>query len=450
MSRAAWAGMLTVLVVAVVVAAAFAGMVLGLNDQSDAQRARLAADQPAPPSWGTTGNALTTAELHALAGARTAAIRDGDLDRFLAPLAPDAKLRRSQTRLFNNLRKLDLQVATYKPIGDLGRASDSFGRRVTLEFDVAFEHQLRRFDTQPAVEWYRWTVTKASRDAQPVITAVTGAPELGDHTVAWPAPWDRYPEMQVVTGRRVLMLVDAPMAATARRWLPTAEAAAQENLATWRASGATGQINEHYVLTIVPNRRELDALWDAEKDYRDAAGIAIPMRSPDPIEPRSGSVRIVLDGSSGYFSDTAGVLELMRHEMAHALADGLTGTSTTLDGWITEGFAEYVAHLGRRHSSKADGARRAVAAGAKLRLEPYRFDYFNIIEGQTHVDYFTGHQAMRYLAKKYGPKAPFLLVSAYYRDADRDAALAAVGAPDFNTFRRAALAYAKAELRKNQ
>ena len=87
-----------------------------------------------------------------------------------------------------------------------------------------------------------------------------------------------------------------------------------------------------------------------------------------------------------------------------------------------------------------------MAAGRTIRLAKAEF-LLHTDRGQTDLDYWSGHQAMRYLAATYGPTAPYRLVSAYYRGGKRDAALAEVGAPPYAKFAPAAIAYARNQLR---
>ncbi|WP_189169717.1 hypothetical protein [Pilimelia anulata] len=437
--------------------AVVAGYVLGGLDRRQ-QYAENRSGWP-PPTVGVGGantNELTVAELQKLANARSEAIRSKDRTGFLAPLAANAKLRAGQTRLFDNLQKVNFAQAGYRPIWHEGRAADSFGRAITVSFDVSFVHQLAGYDPLPVTEWYRWTVTKPHRTAQPVITAVTGAPAPGlgfSKTVFWPAPWDRWADMRVVKGKRVVLLVDAPMAATARRWLPAADAAAEANLAAWRKAGAPGATFETFVASIVPTKREMDALYQVADQTQDAAGWAMPMVDHGhPERPEPTGVRVVVDANSSFFRDGT-VAELWRHEFAHALIAGMNVNKTDPDNglsgqdlWIVEGFAEYLANHGGPAQTRATTARADVAAGRTIRLA--KAELLAVADRrQTDLDYWSGHQAMRYLAAKYGPTAPYRLVSAYYRAGKRDTALAEVGAPPYASFAPAAIAYARSQLR---
>jgi hypothetical protein len=396
---------------------------------------------------------LSMQDLDALATAREKALNAQDLQGFLAPLDKgNPKLVESQTRLFENLHKVPFAVRRYEPFDQAGRAVDRFGRGVSVKLDVAFAHQIDGFDVAPVTEWYRWTVTRKDATSPPVITDVTGAPGTGSasKTVYYPAPWDAYPDMQVVRTDRTLFLSDGANLPASRKYAPVAEAAAQRVVGAWQAQGRPDRVVDRFVVTIVKDKSALASLYQMSEEKPTEEGHSIPMLVAQRGSNAIGGARVVVDGTSGLLSRDGGD-ELFRHEFAHSLIankyranpdDGLWGK----ENWVAEGFAEYVAN---RESGTAGprlaSAMRAVRSGAVTIDRLPTNDSWN--SGDVSFQYYLGHQAMRYIKQQYGEAKVFAFVLAVYDGGTPDSAARAVLGVDLDSFEAGWRTFTRAETR---
>jgi hypothetical protein len=417
-----------------------------------------------PASGNGTGAAttatvqITKADLDTLVDARSSALTRDSRDDFLKPLAPgDASLRTGQGHLFDNLQKLPFTVARYATLEQKGRSADRFGRAVTIDLDVAFVHQIEGYDAAPVAEWYRWTVTKKDAAAPLVITRIAGAPgsaSSSSKTVFYPGPWDRWPDMQVVTTPHTMFLVDRPLRRQAEKWAPVAERAATDVLAAWRSGGQTGPVFDGFVTSLVAGRGQLGSLYQIATDKVTEAGHAMAMPQFG-AQNRSGAERIVIDTTSTFLQDGPdGAGEIFRHEYAHAMIEGLNGydsRSWGLSGpepWVVEGFAEFVAN----RASKDPGIRtaashRRVRGGQFTGRLPAGVGWSGADSATTSFNYFLGHQAYRYTAGKYGVRKAFALAATYYRGGTVDAACRSALGVDLTTFERGWAAFVRADAR---
>jgi hypothetical protein len=401
---------------------------------------------------------ITKAELDTLVSTRGNAIAKDTADDFLRSLAPgDEALRTGQQQLFANLKKIPFAYARYATLEQKGRSADRFGRAVTIDLDVAFVHQIKDYDAAPVAEWYRWTITRKTAAAPLVITKITGAPgsaASSSKTVFYPGPWDRWPDMQVVTTPHTMFLVDRPLRAQADKWAPVAERAATDVLAAWKSGGQTGQVFDKFVTSLVAGRGQLGSIYQIAADKVTEAGHAMAM--PQFSGPaRSGAERIVIDTKSGYFDggSTEDAAEIFRHEYAHAMIEGLNGYDTKAglfgpEEWVVEGFAEFVSNRKSGDAgTRTAASERRVRGGKFTGKLPAGFLWRSADGPTTSFNYFLGHQAYRYIAEKYGVPKAYAFAATYYRGGTLDAACRSALGVDLNTFERGWASFVRADAR---
>ncbi|MFI5834430.1 hypothetical protein ACIA5A_12220 [Micromonospora sp. NPDC051300] len=424
--RKLWIGLAAGALALAVGAGALVGVGLGLRDDEEGAAPKAAA--------AANGVTVTDAELTALLDRHGRALAARDLDGWLAAFDPARRdLVAAQTRLFRNLGKLPLSVARYETVERQGRATDAFGQGVTFQLDVSFVHQLDGFDLAPVTEWYRWTVVRPAKDAPIRVTAVTGAPAAADgssKTVYYPGPWDRWPEIHVERTPHTLVIADSDRAALAKRYAPAAEAAAVHDLAVWRSGGLPGPAPRGVVIALAEGRDEMGSLYRIGTRKATEAGFSMPMVAAERRDGRFtiGGSRVVVDTETPYFARTGGANDagmVFRHEVAHSLVTPRTNLTEvdafdTLDEWVVEGFAEYVAF----HSRPLGDSERTAAARRLLRSWngklPDDGDWDNPDLVSFH--YWLGHTAMNHLAETYGEPKLFRFVDAVYAGTPTDRA----------------------------
>ncbi|MEV4113811.1 hypothetical protein [Nonomuraea sp. NPDC049695] len=395
---------------------------------------------------------VTDADVGKLVEEHGRALAEGDLEAFMSIFdRTNAALLRDQRRVFANLRKVPLTDVSYQVLRRQGRAEDNFGRAVSFIQDVAFVHRFSGIDLRPVAEWYRWTIEKASATAPLVVTRVGGAPPPAlsgaSKTMYYPAPWDVWPDISVVRANGSLVLARPEDAALATRTALIVAAAASDVRRFWSGAGERGApVPGGYVVALAKGPAQLGNLFRKEK--ANEAGVAIPMPSWKGTE--IGGTRIVVDTTSPFFGTTAGIREVVTHELAHALLAGVDNAEYSLFGkpkWIVEGFAEYVANRGKpiRSNLRYAQGRAYLAGRPPVRLPDNTFwDY----KGMTGVNYLMGHLAMRHIAGRYGERKLVQGVVAAYRvsgDESQAALLETLGVSE-TSFERDWAAYVRRQL----
>jgi hypothetical protein len=409
--------------VGVVLAGTVVGLVIG-QDRPPAPKPPAQQQESARTTilGGDAGVQITSADLEALATARSQALKAGDRAGFLA--AVDPRLHTQQGRLFDNLRKLEFTTGDYVTIDQRGRSADRFGRGVTVDVDVAWRHRIAGYDPEPVDEWYRWTITKKDASSPPSITAVTAAPAgaaSASRSVMYPAPWDAWKDMRVVRTAHTLLLVDAPMLRRAEQLAPVAEKAASTVLAAWADAKVQGRAFDRFVTVLVPDKKQLTTMYQVIDGESPEAGRMMPM----PVvgtDDRTGTTRTVVDTSSSFFTGRGDAGEIFRHEYAHAVIEGMATTDhpdanvvTGLQTWVIEGFAEYVANRGGGAGMRAAAGEARVRAGFDGELPPPG-EWESTEPGVVSHYYYLAHQAFRYIAQRHGgPAKAFGFAAAYYR-----------------------------------
>ncbi|MFE3451620.1 hypothetical protein ACFXJ8_22120 [Nonomuraea sp. NPDC059194] len=422
----------------VLVIAAGAGVGLVLKDRGDSTTALETAPTRAPGNGQASAEAsgqgdpntvvVTDEEIAALLKSHGEALTSGDAKAFTSIFdQKNGALVRGQARVFANLRKMPLSEISYQTLRRTGRAEDNFGRGVTFTQDIAFVHRFTGIDLKPVSEWYRWTIKKASADAPLVVTKVGGAPPPitsgeGSKSVYYPGPWDIWPDVAVVKAGRSIVLARPEDAALARRIAPTVAQATATDLDYWRRNGPPdAAVPVGFVVALAKGQTQLGNLFRKAKAHE--AGVSIPMPSWGGAgsEIKIGGSRIVLDTTSGFFDDTAGIKEISQHEIAHSLVATLDRAEFSLFGkanWIVEGFADYVAtrHL-RVDQIRRYQNGRAYLAGRLARPFDGRLpdNVFWEYKDLVSAHYFMGNLAMRHIAEKYGERKVAEGVAAAYK-----------------------------------
>lgn len=419
-------------VVGLTLSAMTLGTLVVLDDESGADRTTNAQPggasgggvpaSPGAPGGSANGVTISADDLNKLVGTHTKALTDRDEKAFLAAFDPAQKdLVDRQRKTFANLKKVPMTGTSFEAIRQHGRASDSFGRGVTLTVDVVFHHQITNVDLAPVGESYTWTVTRASAGAPVQVTKVEGtrsfnAERLGEAaTQSYPAPWDLYDDITVVKRPHVLLIGDTRLAALHERYADTAEQAAVYNLGAWKGVAGTAP---GFAVSIEDSRDKFKLLYNGvENNGGNEAGLSTAMVAHGNVKKPYAGSRVSLDASSNFFdgSHPNGPREIMRHEMAHSLlwpVQGIKGPPL----WIDEGFAEWMASRDV-----------ALNTGGHWNTFVQRIGTFNDKlpddkslraedSGVTNFSYQLGALAMRFIAERFGEQKVWDFVSAMYAD----------------------------------
>ncbi|MFJ7078881.1 hypothetical protein [Streptomyces sp. NPDC098781] len=372
---------------------------------------------------------LSSDEIDTLLNGRTNALKSGDENEFLEPFVGAAK--DEQRKIFKNLRKVPFAESKYMVLKQTGDGSDEYGSDVKLTLDVAFVHQIKGVDVRPVSEWYRWTVEKESESAEPRISEVGGSPGASAlaNAVYYPAPWDLYDDMYVKRQAHTITISAKKNAADADRFAPIVEDSAKQDLQLWEANtSSVANTPEGFLVVLEPERKTYTKLYNNDgSDLGWDAGESVPMPafnagySGDEDALQYGGARIKMDTSTSRFTSSAwraGVGEISRHEIAHALIQpqdpGAYGNDeeTSIRAWAVEGFAEYVSH--RFNRSQGEERIRGGLAGQEFDGQLPGQD-FEAKYDSVSTNYALSYLAMRYIAEKGGEPAFFQFAVDHYR-----------------------------------
>lgn len=384
------------------------------------------------PTPGTTASqapdAVTPAELAALADTRSKALADGDENAFLAALDPATPgLVDEQRRLFRNLRPIPFDEAAYR----IAATRPGPGPGDPLTVDVSFDHRITHADTSTVGEGYRWTVTRPAPGAAPRITSITGTPYEGGagyrYARDYPAPWDR---AQLTVARRphIVVLAEQALADRAEPLADAAEQAAAADLAAYAGPRGTAP---GFVVVPVADRAAFYELYGGRADqHGDESGLTYALRSSPTgntaatarpgTTAQFGGARIVLDVTSGYFTggDATRTGDLLRHEMAHALVtplrSDLAGQNQPV--WVVEGFADWLAFRSDRDRLPAQfgEARTYLRTGRFTGTLPTDTDLYQADPVGNAASYQLAHLAMLRIEETRGAAAVFRFAAAVY------------------------------------
>ncbi|MEV8308890.1 hypothetical protein AB0P36_16440 [Streptomyces flavidovirens] len=372
---------------------------------------------------------LSQEDIATLLNGRTQALKSGDEDEYLAPFDGDAK--EEQRKIFRNLRKVPFAESKYMVLKQTG-GSDEYGSDVKLALDIAFVHQIKGVDVRPVSEWYRWTVERDSKEAEPRITGVGGSPSAFGlaSAVYYPAPWDLYDDMYVKRQAHTVTIAAKKNAAAAGRYAPIVEQAAKTDVELWKSKApSVPDIPEGFLVVIEPDRKTYTKLYNnGGRDVGWDAGQSVPMPAfnsgygadkEDRLE--YGGARIKMDASTERFTSSAwqrGVADISRHEIAHALVQPLDDGSygydeeTSIRAWVVEGFAEYLANRFDQGLGK-DSVRRNVS-GQDFDGELPEQD-FEASANSVSMNYALSYLAVQFIADEGGEEAAFDFVVAHYK-----------------------------------
>ncbi len=326
--------------------------------------ARLTLRRPRPPGATATATAsaspapstnveITEEDVQGLLDSHAEALHSRDESAFLAAYDQhNVALLTGQQLLFENLVKIpfeETKFATGEPVAPVSQPPE---QPAIVSTDVAFVHRIAGVDVRSVAEYYRWTISRASRDAPLVVTAVGGGISTNavNRGVAWPAPWDLL-QMSVIRLPHVIVLAGPGASGKARKWAGKAETSAEQDLAAWgtRQGGSRG------FLVLFENDRRRFSHYYGAREVREAAGYALSVTEFAALGTTSsvsvGADRIVIYTGSNFFKSGEDPAYLFSHEMAHALVApvGPQGEADLPD-WVVEGFATY---LEVRHRSTA-------------------------------------------------------------------------------------------------
>ncbi|MFV0131561.1 hypothetical protein ACLGI4_28295 [Streptomyces sp. HMX112] len=253
---------------------------------------------------------LSREDIATLLNGRTQALKSGDEDEYLAPF--DGEAKEEQRKIFRNLRKVPFAASKYMVLKQTG-GSDEYGSDVKVALDIAFVHQIAGVDVRPVSEWYRWTVERESRSAEPRITGVGGSPSAYGlaSAVHYPAPWDLYDDMYVKRNAHTVTIAAKKNAAAAGRYAPIIEQAAKTDLELWKSKApAVPDIAEGFLVVIEPDRKTHTKLYNnGGQDVGWDAGQSVPMPAVNSGYAGDkqggleyGGARIKMDASSARFT----------------------------------------------------------------------------------------------------------------------------------------------------
>lgn len=273
---------------------------------------------------------------------RRQAIRDGDLDAFLANLDPgNDELIANQTVLFENLTSLpigtyDLANTSYTPPRPAAATDPRTHPWQATWTYVDSLVQLDEVDDLPTVATHRWDIE--FRDGRLVITGIE--PSRARDAYA-PAPWESAP-LAVARTDHMLVLATPDVADRAEEVADAAERAYDRSLRHWPEEG----IRNEFVIFATANR-ELFAEWygGLELISEHTTGWALPV--PTCCSTKDGllgdvtSSHIAIDLTE--ITDRIDLEWLLAHELTHAVAEPLGNAATTTQvTWADEGYAEFV------------------------------------------------------------------------------------------------------------
>jgi hypothetical protein len=351
-----------------------------------------AADSDGPP----TGIA-------AALDAQRAALLRGDLNGFLAPVAPDnAALRAALTRRFNALRALHVAVWR-EAVGEPTRNADggwSVPIRVTYCFVVP--------DCAPLSVSIPTAWAESAGAARLIAFGDSAAADLG------PRPWEES-DLRAAVGRRVMVASTARYAARLPALLAAAEraAAVTDRFARW------GKPPGRYVVYLAGPGEW--GKWYGVPQQSWVAAFAMPVTDV--------ATEVVLNIDH---VDARDVTDVLRHEFTHVVT--LAGVDRTYphSWWLVEGIAEYVRVAGGPRPFDGFGdVRKLVHNGLWAGDVALDGPPPTATAGDVNGRYGVAYLAVKRLADRYGEAKMLAFFGAVVRDGEPldKAARSVFGAP---------------------
>jgi Zn-dependent protease with chaperone function len=273
-----------------------------------------------PPAPRASQQAAPYAEVQALLTARGIALARHDKTAFLAGV--DQPFVAAQSRLFDNLRKLPLQVATYALDARVRLdAPARYGVPAYLA-SVVFTVQLAGFDQIPSAQTqYLTFVQRGGR------WLLASDRDLAGGTRGL---WD-LTAIDTLTSASVLVVYDPAERSLAASCLAAAQRGVRRVAAVWPSGWA------RRVVIVVPSAAAVPELTQSSADLTHIAAVTTADFSASGVP--TGS-RVVVNTPT--FRTLSRPEVLLTHEITHVATRGVTTASTPL--WLAEGFADYVAY----------------------------------------------------------------------------------------------------------
>ncbi|WP_163506769.1 hypothetical protein [Fodinicola acaciae] len=291
-------------------------------------------------------------DVQALLTARGIALARHDRTAFLAGV--DQPFVAAQSRLYDNLRKLPLKVATY-----------ALDTRVRLDpptrygvpaylGSVDFTVQLAGFDQTPSVETQYLTFVQ--RDGRWLLASDS---DLDGGTRGL---WD-LAAIDTMTSDSVLVVYDPVERSLAAECLAAAQRAVRRVVAVV-PSGWTRR-----VVIVVPSAAAVPKLTQSTADLTRIAAVTTADLS---ASGGPSGARVVINSPT--FRTLSRPEVLLAHEITHVATRSVTTASTPL--WLTEGFADYVAYRDAGLPVRTVARELAASIGSRrLDALPVRSDF---------------------------------------------------------------------------
>ncbi|GAA3173052.1 hypothetical protein GCM10017688_24500 [Streptomyces ramulosus] len=341
-------------------------------------------------------------EVQRMLDARARAVQEHDEAAFLASVDPVRPgYRDRQRRAFRTIEELPLTGWRYDLV-----ATDAFplaSGGSTMAAKVELRYRLKGFDAEPVTSVQYLTLTRTAgrwriaSDDEGTASGHAGTRQL----------WDQGP-VAAVRGRHALVLGAAGdrgrLADLARR----ADAAVPAVTAAWQGRWS-GQ-----VVIEAPGSVAGMAQLLGSGDPSAYAGIAAVTTGEAGAQAKAPADRVIVNPEAYADLNDTGRAVVLAHEITHVATRTATTGDTPL--WLSEGFADWVAYRGKRHTAAAAAPElsRAVAAGHPPRRLPADADFgFTGRADRLAKAYESGWLACRMIADTWGEAK----LRAFYRAA---------------------------------
>lgn len=301
-------------------------------------------DDPPQAQTGRAAREEITSEIAGeLSVELTSALESGEVEEWLALMDMSEESRDQQSDWFSAVQEVPMDV---RAIHFTGVHQDFDETSGTVVFDAQFVHQVTGADRVPALQNYRFTL---SRDADGDPRVVEVLAEGGWLDVS-PQLWD-LGAVDVLVGESVVLLSPARRSEDAQYLLEAIDIASQEVL------DAMGSAGVDRLFVTMADTDQLPVLFGgAVGEEGDWAGFAASVPGLDRLQPRGDGLTRTVRSSQD--SPVRGVLEwdyslqewdyhgwgtygglpLMRHEGVH-MAQALIHPDSWPAAWVVEGFA---------------------------------------------------------------------------------------------------------------
>lgn len=296
-----------------------------------------------PPVEPSAVDAARGDAIAALLERRAAAVRERDLDAFLATVDPGAEtwFREAQEDLFDNLADVPLSHWSYAvdaadvlDLTGLGETDPTAVDRTAAELwapGVKLRYGLRGVDTVPTSRDLGYLF--ARRGDSWYLHSDTALSELGRRT--WRGPWDFGP-CQAVTTEFGLVLAHPGSQPMVDRLVRELDPAVRSVTQVWG-----GDWSGKVALLLPDSPAEMRALVGPDFPVESVVAVATADRVDSAANQAVGQ-RVVLSPVGARALSVASLKVVLRHEITHVAARGRTVDGSPM--WLLEGFADYVGY----------------------------------------------------------------------------------------------------------